>query len=349
MKFLQQFKRSLGCAALCLWAAAAAAGTAEAQDYDLLLFSDLHYDRIDLHRPDPKRPFLKEQTRRYSTLWQTEMPRILAAAGRKKFAFPILLGDNVEGYFYPPEALAVAMDELHKLMKVHVASDYKAVIGNHEYPKTTRAVFEKKAAELGIADSCNFTFRHGGDLFIVWDNIAPRLKFLQDALAQAQGARRIFLLCHLPVLPVGGTSPRWIAFGRPDQDADRKALLALLARHNVIVLCGHFHRFALSEYAAPEGRITQLMLNSIMDRTAWQTPTALAMSKEFPFFTESDFNRNKNPEELRAFLKDYVPFLKESRQFAAYGYAVLHVTQDAVTADLYSRTDDKPFAVWKLR
>ena len=335
--------------ALALFVWTAAADDSTAQNYDLLLFSDLHYDRIDLHRPDPKRPFLKEQTRRYSTSWQTEMPRILAAAGKKKFAFPILLGDNVEGYFYPPEALATAMDELHKLMKEHVSERYKAVIGNHEYPKTTRAVFEKKAAELGIAPSCNFTFRHGGDFFIVWDNIAARLKFIEDALKEAQGARRIFLLCHLPVLPMGGGSPRWIAFGRPDQDADRKALLSLLAKHNVIVLCGHMHRFAWSEYVSSEGRITQLMLNSIMDRTSWQTPEAFAMNKEFPFFAQSDFERSKNPDELRAFLAEYAPFLKESRQFAAYGYVILHITPDAVTADLYSRTDDKPFAVWKLR
>ena len=66
--------------ALALFVWTAAADDSTAQNYDLLLFSDLHYDRIDLHRPDPKRPFLKEQTRRYSTSWQTEMPRILAAA-----------------------------------------------------------------------------------------------------------------------------------------------------------------------------------------------------------------------------------------------------------------------------
>ena len=159
----------------------------------------------------------------------------------------------------------------------------------------------------------------------------------------------IFLLCHLPVLPVGGGSPRWIAFGRPDQDADRKALLTVLAKHNVIVLCGHFHRFALSEYVSEEGRITQLMLNSVMDRTSWQTPEAFVMNKEFPFFAQSDFERSRKPDELRAFLAEYAAGLRESRQFAAYGYVILHVTQDAVSADLYSRTDDKPFAVWKLR
>ncbi|MBQ9803915.1 MAG: metallophosphoesterase [Lentisphaeria bacterium] len=330
--------------------AAAKSGTAK-DNYALAVFSDLHYTEMRFHSPDPKRAWVMEQAARYARVWREITPKMLARAAAKNPEFALALGDNLEGYFNSPANQAQALRELDKQMKQFFRKPWIPVVGNHEYsPAANREAYFETAAELGLTPaSRSFHRRYGKDLYIFWDNISARLAPVAKALQENPDARYVFLVCHYPVLPVSGRGIRAVAFGNKHQDGDRRKLLDMLASRNAIVLCGHIHRFALSEFQNSAGRITQVMFNSTVDSFSWLTPKEMAVDSRYPFISEIDPAKVKDPADAAQFLAEYQPHIKKTVFINAVGYGVLKVSASGVAVELFSGSDDARFAAWQLR
>ena len=350
------FFLSFFCAAACLFAADEKKDFPEKfktdkAAYNLLVFSDWHYTDMKFHTPDPKRMWVMEQAQRYAGLWKDFSLKTLEAANAHEADFAISAGDSLEGYFKSPEAQSEALKELDALVVKYLKRPWVLVPGNHEYsPPAIRDAFFKTAHEIGLMpNSRSFHFRYGKDLYIFWDNISARLAPVKLALMENKDVRYTFLVCHYPVLPSASGSPRWIAFGDEKRDNERKELLNLLAARNVIVLNGHIHTFGISEYQVPEGKITQVNVNSTIDNFKWKTPSKIAMDTEFPFLPKQSYRRVKDIPAMKAFFGEYSGKITRAEFFNAVGYGVLKVDDNGVNIELYSGSDKKPFHSWKIR
>ncbi len=320
-------------------------------NYNLLVFSDLHYTEMKFHSPNPKRPWVMEQAERYAKVWREVTPGMLDAAAKKDSEFVLALGDNLEGYFNSPESQSQALRNLDAMIKKHINKSWIPVIGNHEYsPAENRDAYFETAAELGVAPmSRSFHLRYGKDLYIFWDNISARLAPVKQALKENPDARYVFVVCHYPVLPVSGRGIRAVAFGNKNRDAERRELLDLLASRNAIVLCGHIHRFGLTEYNNGSGRITQVMFNSTIDSFSWLDPKKMETDGQYPFISEVDYAKVTDVDDMKRFLSEYQGKIKNTEFFNAVGYGLLKVSDNGVSVDLFSGKNDEKFASWQLR
>ncbi len=316
--------------------------------YKLLVFSDWHYDRMKFHTPDPDREWVMTQAERYSSLWDKFSIDVMEAAAKLDSEFVIGCGDNLEGYFNSPESQSEALKELDALVKKHLKRDWVMVVGNHEYaPADNRDAYFETAHELGLGpDARSFYARYGKDLYIFWDDISAKLDFIREALQSNRDARYVFVVTHLPVLPLSG---RWTAFGYDAKDNRRKELLDLLCERNAVVLCGHVHLFSHSEYTGEKGKFSQVTVNSTIDNFSWKTPSQKELDSEYPFVLPVNYNRVKDENSMRSFLNEFQGKVSGVEVYNAVGYGHLNISDSGISMDVYSCTESQPFATWKLR
>ncbi len=339
----------------------------------ILLFSDTHFDGPKWHQEDPKRMWLVDQINRYSSVWAGEDSYgqvMLKNAAKREFDKVFLLGDNLEGYICSPEALTDALNTYMAMLKRYLGEDkkYYAVIGNHEYaksptdpdpkknnPKEMRDAFFSASSLLGIGtQKRNFAVREGANLFIFWDNIAGAdegFKFIQKTIKRNPDAVNKFLICHLPVLPCSPGS-RWLVYGYAGMDTKRRELLDYLAENHINVLCGHVHRFTHEVYQSEKGSFTQITICAAIDNFAWtKEPIKNEIGCETcDFLPEINYDRVKDPEEMKAFLAEYNGKIKDPVNYFAFGYGIMTIDDDnKVKFDWYFYNDDKPFASFDIK
>ena len=374
----RQFIKSVSAAAFSgAMVPALAALRGDSRTYSVSLLGDTHFDSVDTRfyhkdytrRTSPSRfkAHCAEHVRN-SEMWASRMPSLLrasAACRRPDTAFVMQTGDFVQGDCGNPAVHRRMLDDAFKTIKNAYGGELPVVsaVGNHDIRGALRedGAFEtlhawypmRMSEELGVAvKNTTFGFRQGPDAYIVADFNSPNPDFalLKRLLEECSGARYVFLLTHGPFIPSGAT--RWLLYGSQKDSGKRRELTALLARRNAIVIAGHTHLLEYYDCAFPQGRITQLVVNSV-----WTDP-ALAVP-EIVDSGVAEYGRRAQPKpgkgkdaryaDLAGYVEEFRPYIKEYLLAKAAGHCLLEVSDKAVKAVFYGGDSTKGVRTFTLR
>ena len=353
------------CGALC-GVPASVAGTVgnatKGRSYSVAVLGDIHFDSPDksryhadyTHSTTQKRykAHLKEHVRN-ADMWKERMPGLVRASGaclRADAAFALQMGDFVQGDCGNAATHRRMLDDAFTFVKGAYGGRLPLVLvaGNHDIrgdiegdgaqETLEKWLPAKVAKEIGVSVPCTtYSFRQGPDVFIVVDfnDPNPDLARVKRLLSESADARYTFIVSHGPVIPNGKT--RWFLLGKEERDAERRELRALLARRNAIALCGHTHVLELLDCAFPEGRITQLVFNSVWAKPELAKAEIVGEGVAAYPRVETDF------------VAEYRPFVKNYFLAAAAGHYRLEVSDAGVSAVFYGGDDRTPSRTFKLR
>lgn len=228
--------------------------------------------------------------------------------------------------------------------------------GNHDITgpgskEAYRAVLQP-GASAGVARSATnhgtYVIEHEGARFIFLDiyepdGLAPALNALQDR----NGTSPTFLVMHQPAVPYSARC--WHAFRHESQAGNRLQLLDAAAQAKAIVLTGHLHKASSLRCVNPE-RFTQLAVVSVIPDPA-STPKQLrdGLNAYGPGLTETEPNFSPDTlEERKAVLADESRRVRDFMFADAPGYAVVHVDQSGVSADLFAGLGSRKWRTVRL-
>ncbi|MBI5685298.1 MAG: metallophosphoesterase [Verrucomicrobia bacterium] len=179
---------------------------------------------------------------------------IEAAASGRHFARPdfvVGVGDLIHGERV--ENLAPDLRLLHEMLKPLRVSFYP-VVGNHEVVQQEGSAKHEQAYHETFGDDrVNYTFTHGGILFIALNNsgaccvgpavVKSRNDWLRRELEGAPGVPKI-ILCHIPLVPLREEAVLAKSFGfrsYMDHDGETLRIVETHANSVIAVLSGHLH------------------------------------------------------------------------------------------------------------
>lgn len=335
-------------------------------EYSVPVLGDIHFDSTDTgfyhahytHSTTEKRyrNHLKEHVRN-AEMWKARMPSLVrasAACAREDAAFALQLGDLVQGDCGDAAVHRRMLEDAFGFVKRAYGGRLPLVVaaGNHDIrgdieSDGARDTLERwlpaaMSKELGIAaEETSFLFRHGPDAFAVVDfnEPRPRLEVLSKLLSGCDGARHVFVVSHGPAIPNG--SSRWFLAGGEKRDGERRALRAMLARRNAIVLCGHTHKLELCDCVFPEGRITQFVFNSVWAKPGWIDAKILAEGAE-------EYEKRARGSGARP-AEEYAPHVKDWLLASAAGHYRLEVSGERVDVVFYGGDSTAPQRTFRLR
>lgn len=213
----------------------------------------------------------------------------------------------------------------------HETYDFEAP-GTYAYPAYEKTVQRYAANELGRKDPVarHYSFAYGPDLFIVYNSNVDEYDFVKETLAAHPDARYVFAVGHIPAINpcVGGIEIDSPWAGNFMENHNR--FLRLLQSRDVILLCGDTHRLGLVDYVTGEGRLTELMGVSVWDHSPYRELTAEPAG--FPISWNSSWRSGMPISPRQKFLKGG---LVRFWGAVGAGFWKLHVSDEAVTADLY--------------
>jgi hypothetical protein len=140
--------------------------------------------------------------------------------------------------------------EMRKPLRV----PFYPVVGNHEIiQQEGNPKYEQAYREVFGNDRLNYTFRHGGLLFIVLNNggaccvgpaiVKARNDWLRNELELAHDVPKI-ILCHVPLIPLREETVLAKSFGFKsymDRDGDTLKIVEEYSDSVIAVLSGHLH------------------------------------------------------------------------------------------------------------
>lgn len=324
--------------------------------YSVALLGDTHFDSTDpgfYHRGPRAKHHLAEHQRN-AAMWRERMPRLLkasSAAVRPDTAFVLQLGDLVQGDCYSPDCHRRQLTDMTALLgKIYGPRlPFVTVVGNHDIRgRGARKVYdETMPPRIGRAvgqpvGSTTFAFRQGPDVFIAVDFNAPRpnLDRIKHLLAQTADARHTFVVSHGPVIPSGAS--RWFLYGKRADAAKRRELRDLLAARHAIVLAGHTHKLEYYDFRPPQGRITQLVANSV-----WTAPghTRIDVIDK----GASAYGKRLVTKQTTDLVAEYRPFVTKYLYAAAAGHYRLNVSDTRVSVDVFCADARRPSRTVVLR
>ena len=235
---------ALGTAATTLGVCGASLLASEPTDKRLFRFIQWNDTHVDATQPND----YPRANQRFEYLVES----LGKAAGDLVPDFVIGVGDLVHGDNFPSLAPDFKrFKELTASLKVPLFP----VVGNHEnVQQEGDAVFEAAYREYFGEDRTNYTFEHGGVLFVVLNSSgAPRSNltevgqrrnaWLRDIL-EASGDQPKILNCHIPLVPVREESVLKKSFGFGSYIAHDAKLIDLVEARSdsvIAVLSGHLH------------------------------------------------------------------------------------------------------------
>lgn len=274
--------------------AAAPVLAVEEQGFSFALLGDLHYDKMehhDLRWLPAHHPGDLSQIKNYSRITAENTPRLFETVKQvvadQHARFVIQVGDLVEGLCGSDELAARQnLESLDFVERAGFGVPFLFTKGNHDVTgdgavEAFKEVFHPflgRQARTKL-DGANYTLEHSGALFCFFDAYDKRsLEWLEAVLA-ARTARHCFVIIHPPVVPYGARAT-WHLYAT---DEPRRAkLLALLGKHNAIVLGGHIHRYnALCRETPGGGRFVQFALSSVVNAADPEPATELDGVKEY--------------------------------------------------------------------
>ena len=355
-------------------------------DYSVVVLGDLHYDGDTpknfhgkylktLKGAKPKR---LDEFKRNAKMWAGPSRKMLAASGKcvpADAAFVLQLGDLFLGDC-ESDAIHTQMlaDAPSVLETTYPGLPIVTVCGNHDIRQGTSSQGAAKAYRqfmlpyltrqlAGFATNAvtktTFGFRRGPDLWIFADfNVGGRdLGVIKQLLADNEDARYTFFCSHAPVIPsdisAKNHARRGIFLGAVNNAKQRRELRALLAKRNVIVLCGHLHDLEHNVWQGDGGSITEMLLNSVLCRNSTLDNPA---EPEVVFDSPAKYGdwpadkvRDAATAAIDALFAEYRPGLKIRYAARAAGHYALRVSDSSVTLDYYGLDATSPTKTFVLR
>jgi hypothetical protein len=346
-----------------------------AQEKSFIVLGDMHYDRLDDHDLDyvMTRPQDYEQIfNEYPQYTAFFMPKFLqvikkqATTLKPQVGAIVQLGDLVEGVAGNAKLARQmnrgAVDMLHAL---DMPAPWVLVKGNHDVsnspgqPEAWEEVI-RPFMEGQVKKSVNhgtYSIKLGDDVelfaldqFFSNDRMVPETEmvaYLDTALANSTATYK-FVMAHQPVIPV--TQRCWHLLSgirrKVDDPALRDKFLGLLAKHKVIVLAAHLHKYSVLARETPEGTIVQVMVNSV--NRGLKPPEAKGLSLEYKGEKWVEENPAWQPSNQAIRKKILAGERKHITSFKIAdlpGYAVISVSKDKneVRLDYYNGLSEKPY------
>ena len=334
-------------------------------EYSVLVLGDTHFDKAPetvYHAAYPGsdvsaslEAIQRAEFTRNGEMWANRIPRLLAAAAsarRGDTAYAIQVGDLIQGDCNNASVHAqMATDAFSEIKTALGGLPLRLVVGNHDIRNgannNVASAYRswmngQMTAETGqTVSATNFSYRQGHDLWIHVDFTSPSLSVIRNALTAHADARYKFLVTHGPVIPSDCGSYNWILYGHSEH-TNRRTLRSLLLQHDVIVIAGHIHTTELAEVVTDEGRITQIIANSVWTREGLAT---ISPSQTLP----SNYGGLQTTVDGRNYLAEYRPALVRYIRSVAAGFFRLEVSERGVLARFFGGDSTTPLDTWRLR
>jgi hypothetical protein len=348
-------------------------GTVDAQSsgtgstYSFVYLGDLHFDRMshhDLEWVKAKMPNDLRQIEDYVRITQENTPRLLqrvqtgieASDGRIQMV--IQGGDLTEGLCGTTELQELQFREALEAIRQHIPkTPFLAAKGNHDITGPgareayDRVMLPWLSKECGKpVESASFYVTKGPDLFVFFDAYHNNsLDWLEKAL-QENHHRHAFIVVHPPVVPYDARSS-WHLFSRAKEKDVRERFLNILGAHKVLLLTAHLHKFGVVVRTTPAGRFVQLGINSVISSpevTVKNHREGLTQYGGPLVELEPEF-QPPTKEERYKLLEQEKPSITHF-EFADFpGYAVIHVSEAKISADVYLGHSDRLWKTVSLR
>jgi hypothetical protein len=343
-------------------------GTAVARDdpsgstYSFVYLGDLHFDRKthhDLEWVKASHPGDVRQIEDYVRNTQEYTPALLqriqtaidSAGGRIKLV--VQGGDLTEGLCGSRELQETQFREAAELIRRFIPkTPFLAAKGNHDVTGPgAREAFDcvmlpwlARACGKPV-ESASFYFSQGPDLFVFFDAYHNHdLDWLERTL-WTNPHRHAFVVMHPPAVPYDARST-WHLFSRDNEQVVRERFLSILGAHQVVLLTGHLHKFGIVVRRTSTGAFVQLGLNSVISSPHVSVKNHLEGVENYGgrlVELEPDF-QPETLEQRRTLLEREKPQVARFEYAELAGYAILHVSDAGVSADIYLGDSAKP---WK--
>jgi hypothetical protein len=343
-------------------------GTAPAQDnpsgstYSFVYLGDLHFDRKahhDLEWVKASHPGDLRQIEDYVRNTQEYTPGLLqrietaidAGAGRIKLV--VQGGDLTEGLCGSRELQETQFRDAAELIRRFIPrTPFLATKGNHDVTGPgAREAFDRVmlpwlARQCGKpVESASFYFSQGPDLFVFFDAYHNHdLDWLEKTLRD-NPHRYAFVVMHPPAVPYDARST-WHLFSRDNEQTVRERFLNILGTHRVVLLTGHLHKFGVVVRKTSTGAFVQLGMNSVISTPRVSVKNHLEGAQNYGgrlVELEPDF-QPETLEQRRTLLEREKPQIARFEYAELAGYAILHVSDAGVRADICLGDSEKP---WK--
>lgn len=340
-----------------------------AKDVSFIVLGDLHYDKLEFHdldwlknkwrNPDDYRQVTEEYVVYTEKYWHNTVStlKFQVQTFQPEISAVLQLGDLMEGLAGSPEyARKMANGAVRAIQNANLNIPWILVKGNHDgwygpgEPESYKEIIVPFAnAQLGInSENSFYTYRLGPVEFICCPDSQDKdaiVKFIEESLINSR-AKYKFVAMHTPVIPVTGRCWNLFNFRNSSEHdkAQRAKLLGLLAKHKVIVLCAHLHRYSLVKRSTPDGPIIQIMLNSVIRQNDantpyWKTesygPGLVDLEPQFAPETQQQ-RRNSLTEEAKYVNKFYLADMP--------GYAIISASdnEDKLIMNVFCGYNKKP-------
>ncbi len=361
-------KAAVVAAILCVCLVASALGAGEtrggARDraYSFVYLGDLHFDRRSHHdfewvradKPGDIRQIedYTRQTEKYTPgLLKQVQTSIKASDGGIQMV--LQGGDLTEGLCGSRELQETQFKDARQFVRAYIPqAPFFFAKGNHDItgPGAKEAfdavMLPWLSQECGKQiDSASFFFTKGPDLFVFFDAYHNNdLDWLENTLDR-NAHRYAFVIMHPPAVPFTARST-WHLFWREKEQDRRERFLNILGTNEVILLTAHLHKFGVVGRKTPKGAFVQFSMNSVIDSPKVAVRNH-AEGVENYGGSLVDLEPEFQPDtvaERRTLLEREKPYIAIFECADFPGFAVVHVSDTGVSADIHLGDSDK---VWK--
>ena len=353
----------------------------EGEAYSAAVLGDTHYDDASAETFHAKamadeawkkrHPMRVKEFARNGKMWSGPSRRILEASGRTvtpDTRFVLQMGDLVQGDCVDPELHKKMLGETLAFMKkvypkglpfLPVCGNHDIRLGDDKNDNGALAAYEEfmipySRAEVGgwacgTVDDTTYGFRSGPDLYVMinFNKARQTMPVVKRLFAENPDVRYTFVVTHGGVLPFDCWC-RWCYLGEPREDDARREMRALFAARNAIVLSGHTHHLELKDAEFPEGRITEMTMNTVQGLSkGGENPAEPANVREGveTYGTIADVLYP----DYKALVEEYKPHLTRFYHANGVGHARLRVSNWGVWFDYYGRDALEPTKTFRLR
>ena len=150
---------------------------------------------------------------------------------------------------------------------------------------------------------------------------------------------------HPPAVPYGARST-WHLFSRAKEEAVRERFLNILGANRVVLLTGHLHKYSVLVRKTSTGAFVQLSISSVISAPKVSVKGYLEGVKDYGgslVDVEPEF-QPATRDDRRESLEREKPYITRFEYADFPGYAILHVSEAKITADIYLGDSDR---LWK--
>jgi 3',5'-cyclic AMP phosphodiesterase CpdA len=343
-------------------------GTAQARGngpdstYSFVYLGDLHFDKMshhDLEWVKANMPGDMQQIDDYVRNTQEYTPglfkRVQTAIESSDGQIKMIVqgGDLTEGLCGRAELQELQFKDALETIRHYIPkTPFIPAKGNHDITGPgardayDRIMLPWLSHECGQrVDSASFHFSKGPDLFVFFDAYHNNnLDWLEKTLKE-NSHRYAFVVMHPPAVPFDARSS-WPLFSRAKEKDVRERFLNILGANKVLLLTAHLHKYGVVVRRTSTGAFVQFSMNSVINSPKAPVKNHLEGLKSYGASLvelEPEFQPDTR-DERRTLLEREKPSIARFEYADFPGYAIIHVTDAKISADIYLGDSDK---LWK--